>query len=436
VWPSLNNVSQKISGVHFKIKSMPKNKNISKLRYLILCVRCGKTVDERHDQTLCPACGGPLDLAWDYTLLKKWKPDSLIETAVIRYAALLPIKKIDTHLSLREGDTPLYKLETLGKKLGLRNLYVKNEGANPTGVFKDRGTYVEVLKARELKEKALIVASSGNMAASCAAYTAKAQMPCYVLVPETTPVGKLAQMLEYGAHVVKIAGEYSDCVNLVQKLAPLHKLYLAGDFVFRREGQKTLAYELCDEIAPDVVIVPMGAGTHLAGIWKGFKDYFQLGLIQKMPRMIGVQANGSAVIVEAFRKGATQCGKWKSTSTVCSAVAVADPLDGDFALQAVYQTGGTMLSVSDKETLKAQKLLAGSEALFVEPSSALTIAALPYLIDRKLVKSGEQIVCVATGNGLKDPQTPLKSLPEPVTLAADHEVVSKYLLKKLVNVAK
>lgn len=412
---------------------MPKNKNNSKQRYLILCVRCGKTVDEKYDQTLCSACGGPLDLAWNYALLQKWKPTSIIGTSVVRYAALLPIKKIDTHISLQEGDTPLYKLEVLGGKLGLRNLYVKNEGANPTGVFKDRGTYVEVLKARELHEKALIVASSGNMAASCAAYTAKAQMPCYVLVPETTPVGKLAQMLEYGAHVLKIKGEYSDCVNLVQKLGPEHKLYLAGDFVFRREGQKTLAYELCDKFghAPDVVIVPVGAGTHLAGIWKGFQDYFRLGLIGKMPRMIGVQADGSAVIVEAFEKGLTQCGKWKKTSTVCSAVAVADPLDGDFVLQAVYQTGGVLLSIADKETLKAQKLLASTEALFVEPSSALTIAALPYLIDQGFLKSSEHIVCVATGNGLKDPQTSLKSLPEPVTLAADHKIVSRYLKGKI-----
>ncbi|MCC7197014.1 threonine synthase [Candidatus Peregrinibacteria bacterium] len=422
---------------------MPKNTIHSKQRYLIMCVRCGKTVDERHDQTLCGACGGPLDLAWNYANLKDWMPDSTIEGAVMRYAALLPIQKFDTNLTLQEGDTPLYKLESLGKKLGLRNLYVKNEGANPTGVFKDRGTYVEVLKAKELREKALIVASSGNMAASCAAYTAKAQMPCYVLVPETTPVGKLVQMLEYGAHVVKITGEYSDCVRLAQKLAPLHNLYLAGDFVFRREGQKTLAYELCDEFqrmekfsgkkidAPDVVIVPMGAGTHLAGIWKGFKDYFQLGFITKMPRMIGVQADGSAVIVEAFDKNLTRCGTWKKTSTICSAVAVADPLDGDFALQAVYQTGGTMLSISDTETLKAQKLLAEVEALFVEPSSALTIAALPHLFARKLIKNGERIVCVATGNGLKDPQTPLMSLPQPPILAANEDVVSRYLQRKI-----
>jgi threonine synthase len=408
---------------------MPKNKNNSKQRYFILCVRCGKTINERYNQTLCPACGGPIDLAWNYALLNKWAPDSSIEKSVIRYAALLPIKNINVHLSLQEGDTPLYKLETLGKKLGLKNLFVKHEGANPTGVFKDRGTYVEVLKALELKEKALIVASSGNMAASCAAYAAKAQMPCYVLVPETTPIGKLAQMLEYGAQVVKIAGEYSDCVNLVQKLAPLHKLYLAGDFVFRREGQKTLAYELCDGFgqAPDVVIVPMGAGTHLSGIWKGFCDYYRLGLIKKMPRMIGVQADGSAVIVEAFRNGATQCMAWKSTSTVCSAVAVADPLDGDFALQAVYQTVGTMLSLTDAQALTAQKLLASTEALFVEPSSALAIGALQYLIDQKLVKQSEKIVCVATGNGLKDPQTPLKTLPEPPILKADHVVVSNYL---------
>jgi len=422
---------------------MPKNKNTKsflKQRYVIVCLHCSRIIDERRDQTLCPDCGGPLDCAWNFSQLKKSQHHYDISgESALRYEAFLPIKKFNPHFSLLEGDTPLYKLETLAEKFGFTNLYVKNEGANPTGVFKDRGTYVEVVKAIELKAKALIVASSGNMAASCAAYAAKAQIPCYVLVPEATPVGKLAQMLEYGAHVLKIKGEYTDCVKLSQKLAPQHHLYLAGDYVFRREGQKTLAYELCDAFgdgkgkfkAPDVVIVPTGAGTHLSGIWKGFVDYFQLGFIQKMPRMIAVQADGSAVIVEAFQKGKTECKAWSQTSTVCSAVAVADPLDGDLALQAVYQTHGTMLSISDKEALKAQKLLADEEAIFVEPSSALAIAALSVLLKKKLIKSGERIVCVATGNGLKDPQTPLMNLPQPPVLAADHAVVSNYLKTKI-----
>jgi threonine synthase len=391
-------------------------------KYRLVCTSCKKDADEKEVHSRCAFCGGPLDAVYDYGK----KPTGLIGGVPF----FTPVKDIKKQISLEEGHTPLYHVEKLGKKYGLKNLFVKNEGANPTGVFKDRGTTVEITKALELGAKAVMVASSGNMAASVAAYCAKAGLPCHILVPHETPVGKLVQMLEYGAHVIKIRGEYSDCVKIVQGVAAKHGFYIAGDYVYRREGQKSIAYEICEQLefeAPDAVIIPTGAGTHLAAVWKGFKECLLLGLIDKLPRMVAVQANGAAVIYEAYKAGKVAYRPWKKTKTVCSAVAVADPSDGNLALEAVYSSKGAVYVLEDEEALVAQKLLAGNEAIFCETSSALSIAAIPLLIKDRLVSGKDKVVCIATGNGLKDVMTPLRSFKMPVTLEADLKAVDRYL---------
>jgi threonine synthase len=363
-----------------------------------------------------------LEAVYDYTL----KPTG----SVGEVPFFSPVKNHGKTVGLDEGHTPLYHAEKLGRQLGLKNLFVKNEGANPTGVFKDRGTTVEITKALELGAKAVMVASSGNMAASVAAYCAKAGLPCHILVPHETPVGKLVQMLEYGAHVIKIRGEYSDCVRLVQGVAAKHGFYIAGDYVYRREGQKSIAYEICEQLefaAPDVVVIPTGAGTHLAAAWKGFRECLMLGLTDSLPKMIAVQAKGAGVIHEAFEAGKVTYKPWKNTKTVCSAVAVADPSDGNLALEAIYESKGAVYAIDDDEALAAQKLLAGNEAVFCETSSALSIAALPHMVKDKVLRGKETVVCIATGNGLKDVMTPLQSFKMPVTLEADIKVVDRYL---------
>ncbi len=404
-------------------------KNIA--NYVLVCTSCKKRNDEKQSLNLCRYCGEALDAVFDYKKIKsRLNVYDLQNTAIStrKYLDFLPINDLQKIISLQEGGTPLYHAEKLGKKFGMKNLYVKNEGANPTGVFKDRGTLVEITKARELGVKAVIVASSGNMGASVAAYSAKAGLPCFVLMPQGTPLGKVVQVLEYGARVIKIRGEYVDCLYLTHKLAPHHGFYLAGDYVFRREGQKTAAYEICEQLehtAPDAVIVPTGVGTNLSAIWKGFNEYFRFGLITKLPRMIAVQAQGAAVLVEAYEKHKKSYKPWKKTETICSAVAVADPIDGKLALKAVYDSDGTMIAVSDDETLKMQKKLASSEAIFCEPSSALAVAAVPHLLKKNLIGKKETVVLVATGNGLKDPMTSLGSLPTPPTLEADFKVVSR-----------
>jgi len=390
--------------------------------YRLFCVDCNLNIDELDSHTKCSKCGGVLDVEYDYEYLLTKKPKD--------FRGFLPLKDVKSLVTLKEGNTPLYKVQALGEKHGLANLYVKNEGANPTGVFKDRGSSLEITKALEAGAKALIIASSGNMAASCTAYASKAGLKIYVLVPEDTPVGKLSQILSYGAHVIKIKGNYSECVEISEQIAKDHNLYQVGDYVFRREGQKLLAYEVVEQMEKhklDAVIVSTGAGTHIAGLWKGFVECGKMGLIKKLPKMFVVQPDGCAVLVQAFEKKKEKYSRWDKANTICSAVAVTDPVDGNLALEAVYESGGAAVAVSDKEALNAQKELASLEGIFTEPSSALAIAAVRSLKRRKLISLKEHIVCIATGNGLKDPLTPLQNLPVPKTLEADFSVVSRYI---------
>lgn len=194
----------------------------------------------------------------------------------------------------------------MAKDLGVKRLYIKNEGMNPTGVFKDRGTLVEITKAKEQGAKAICVASTGNMAGSVAAYASIANLPCYVAVPEGTPIGKMAQSLSYGARVLQIRGTYNDAASIAEQMSRRYGYYLAGDYAFRIEGQKSQAFEIVEQLdwqAPAVVIVPMGCGTNIAALWKGFKEFYELGLISSLPRMIGVQPIGCSPIVAAFNQG-------------------------------------------------------------------------------------------------------------------------------------
>ncbi|MEZ4087032.1 MAG: threonine synthase [Candidatus Gracilibacteria bacterium] len=395
--------------------------------YKLRCIHCENEVKEEDSHTRCPRCEGALNVEYDWANVRKEKPH------------LYPLKGDDV-VSLKEGKTPLYEVESLRMELGVKNLFVKNEGANPTGVFKDRGTWVEVSKAKELGAKALIVASSGNMAASCSAYAGKAGIPMYVFVPQKVPLGKLAQIVSYGARVIRIQGSYNDCVRLVHEFAPKFDMYTLGDYVFRREGQKGLAYELCDDLAldgkesaPDVVIVPTGAGTHIAALWKGFQEYHKLGIIQKLPKMVAVQPQGAAVIVEAFENKDPIYKEWYETQTICSAVDVEDPNDGVLAVKAVMESGGTAVKLPDQDALYAQHLLASKEGIFTEHSSALALAAVKPLKESGFLGEEDSVVCIATGNGLKDPVIPFTYLPESATFEPKDERAIKKELKRLMK---
>ena len=355
----------------------------------------------------------PWEILMDITAIKeklslddfRKKPPTLL-----KYLPLMPIEQDANFVSLEEQATPLMSSRQLGKSLGI-DLLFKLEERNPTGSFKDRGSIVEISMAKKLGAKAMILASTGNMAASCACYAAIAKIPCFILVPEKTSIAKLAQVIAFGGHIIEIKGSYNDAAELAKNIAKEMKFYLAGDYAFRVEGQKTAAFEIADQLAfqmPDAIIIPMGCGTNIASYAKGFNEYKQLGLIDKIPQLIGVEATGANAIVESYHQHKKTVTPLEKTDTIASAIAVSNPIDAIKALDAIYSTQGFAIDVSDQEILEAQYALSSEEGLFVEASSAATFAALKKVsIEKKF--SNKKVICVLTGDGLKDTSTILKN---------------------------
>lgn len=387
---------------------------------------------------MCLSCGGPLDVVYDYDALRLKLNSYLLRNAppkTMKYLDFYPLSRDGELITLDEGGTTLQKARSLAKILGIKKLFIKNEGLNPTGAFKDRGSFVEINKAKELGFKSVVVASTGNMAASVSAYSAQAGLTCFVFVPENTPRGKLAQSLSYGAKVIQIRGTYSDAANLAEKTALKYGYYLAGDYVFRAEGQKSCGYELAEQMwREDInwVIVPVGMGTNLSAVFKGLWEYQKMGLIDKLPRMVAVQAQNCHSI---FQKG----NKFSVVSvdrpqTIASAIAVGNPLDAPKVIRALLETKGVVETATDDETLAMQQLLSRTEALYVEPSAATTVVALQKLMAKGVIPKNDTVVCIATGAGLKDPAATLKVLAEPPTIEPDISEVTRVISGKLFSI--
>lgn len=336
----------------------------------------------------------------------------LAPPCLAKYLPFMPIDSAADFISLQEGATPLLKSRTLGPELGI-DLYFKVEGKNPTGSFKDRGSAVDISVAKAMGAKGVILASTGNMAASCCAYAAAAGLPCYVLVPEGVSTNKMAQAISYGGRVVQVKGDYNDAARLSEAIAREQGFFLAGDYAFRVEGQKTAAFELADQMAfhlPDCVILPIGCGTNMAAYHKGFAEYQTLGLTDRIPELWGVQASGAAPVT---------CNKsFQHANTLASAICVADPLDGAKAHHAIDHTHGMGVTVTDEALLAAQYQLAHREGLFVESASAATFASVLQQADRL---QGKKVVCVLTGDGLKDSHVVMRSALKPPSINATTE---------------
>ena len=354
--------------------------------YTLKCIQCGTEVDEKEEYTNCPIDNAPLEVVMNYEMIAARVNRHVLKQmqgTAAKYLDFYPIRDKRKLITLNEGGTPLYHAKNLGKQLGLKNLYIKYEGANPTGAFKDRGTMVEVTKAIELGKQAVVCASSGNMAASVSAYCAKANMPAYVLVPQGTPIGKLAQTLAYGARIIQVRGNYDSASKLTREIALKNGHYLAGDYAYRLEGQKSQAFEIAEQLnwkSPDRLFIPVGCGTNSSAIWKGFKEYQMLGFIDTLPKIVGVQAKGADPVVQSFRKNLKDVEPMEKPMTISSAICVGDPLDGKKILRTLYESNGMAISAGDEETLEAEKLLAKTESIFVEPSAATSLAALQEML--------------------------------------------------------
>lgn len=370
------------------------------------CINCGTKYDSAEILYTCRRCGDILEIKYDYAGL-----EAEFEGAGLwRYRCMLPIEG-KRFVTLNEGRTSLFECKTLSKGAGA-SIFVKNEGENPTGSFKDRGMSVGVSRALELRVSATGCASTGNTSASLAAYSARAGIKCSVFIPAgKIAIGKLAQALVYGASVYAIKGNFDDAMRMVHRLALDKRIYLLNSInPYRIEGQKTIGFELCEQADDiDAVVVPVGNAANISAIWKGFKEMQMLGRMERLPRMYGVQASGSAPICNMLSEG----GAFKpveNPETVATAIRIGNPVSWKKAIAAMRESGGGAFAVSDEEILGAQRLLAKSEGIFVEPASAATIACLAKLREKRLLDKAERAVCVTTGNGLKDPNAIIERL--------------------------
>ncbi|HTY74679.1 MAG TPA: threonine synthase [Candidatus Nanoarchaeia archaeon] len=400
------------------------------------CINCGTKYDINDIVYFCRKCGDILEVKYDFAELSQkldksdWRN---VPLSVWRYKDFMPIEDVSKIVSLNEGGTGLHSCHKLGKKLGLMQLYVKNEGENPTGSFKDRGMTVGVSKANELGARNVICASTGNTSASLAAYAAKAGMNCTVLIPSgKIAYGKLSQAMIYGAKVLQVRGNFDQSLDFVFKLAEKHpSIYLLNSInPFRVEGQKSLGFEICDQLdgeAPDRIVVPVGNAGNISAIWKGFSEYHKLGFIKKLPKMTGIQAAGSAPIAQMIKTGSNEMVPVKSPETLATAIRIGAPVSWKKAVNAIRDSGGTAETVTDDEILAAQKLLARVEGIFVEPASASSIAGLIKLVNIGIIQKDERVVCVTTGHGLKDPDTAVKMSEKPIEVDAEMAAIENAL---------
>ncbi len=323
---------------------------------------------------------------------------------LFKYKDFLPITPKTPLITLGEGDTPLVRSNTLEKEINCGELYFKLEGCNPTGSFKDRGMVVAVAKAMEQGSLSLICASTGNTSASAAAYGARFGLKVIVIVPKgKIAMGKFAQAIAYGAKIVSLKGNFDQALKIVRNLAQKHPLTLVNSVnPYRIEGQKTAAFEIIDSLgeAPDYLFIPVGNAGNITAYWKGFKEYYQAGKAKKTPRMMGFQAEGAAPIVQ---------GKViERPKTIATAIRIGNPASWQGAVTARDESKGVIDCVSDEEILTAYKLLAVKEGIFGELASAASVAGLIKMVKQGLDLRGKKVVCIITGNGLKDPSIPIR----------------------------
>lgn len=394
------------------------------------CIDCN--AEFGHDEVIysCSECGGLLEVCMD---APKATFDDFSKRAfgVWRYRELIPIEEGAEIVTLDEGGTPLYRCDRLAKWAGVRSLFIKYEGRNPTGSFKDRGMTVGVTKAKSLGSKAVACASTGNTSASLAAYAARSGLTCYVILPSgKVAMGKLAQALMHGAKVISVKGNFDQALKLVMDISRSMGIYLLNSInPWRLEGQKTLAFELVDQLGhvPEVVAVPMGNCGNISAIWKGFVELEGAGLIREKPRMFGVQAAGAAPVVEMLRKNLERLSPVKAPETVATAIRIGNPVNWPKAVNAIRSSSGLYDSVTDDEIIETQKMIACLEGIGVEPASAASVAGVRKAVLSGSIPKDSEIVCVCTGHLLKDPEEVISVCGKPIEIPPDLKAVSEMI---------
>lgn len=346
----------------------------------------------------------------------------LLET----YKAYLPVTDRTPMITLHEGNTPLVRAEKLSDELDL-DVYFKYEGLNPTGSFKDRGMVMAVAKAMEEGSRTIMCASTGNTSAAAAAYAARGNLNCIVLIPNNNiALGKLAQAIIYGAKVIAIEGNFDRALEIVREITAKHPITLVNSVnPYRIEGQKTAAFEVCDQLgkAPDYLAIPVGNAGNITAYWKGFKEYNELGKTSSLPKMIGFEAEGAMAIVKGE--------PIREPETVATAIRIGNPASWTGAVNAAEESGGQINYVTDEEILHAYRTIASKEGIFAEPASAASIAGVMKLKKEGYFTGGESVVCVLTGHGLKDPNNAIKSVESEPLVVEDNEQAVMEAIRKL-----
>ncbi|MBU2575115.1 MAG: threonine synthase [Elusimicrobia bacterium] len=396
------------------------------------CINCGRDHKLTEVKYTCASCGGNLQVLYDYNLIKKRLNYEVLKDnhdwTLWRYMEILPLAGFKMIPPVQVGWTPLYKAERLGAAVGVPNLYIKDDGRNPSASFKDRASAVVIARARELKEKVITTASTGNAASSLACLTGSLDMKAVIFVPETAPAPKVAQLLVFGAVVVMVKGTYDDAFDLCLKASAEYGWYNRSTGVnpFTREGKKTCAFEICEQLkweTPDKVFVSVGDGNIISGMWKGFVEFHRLGIIEKLPQLIAVQAEKSDAVKRAFESGGDI--QPVSGQTIADSISVSLPRDGLAAVMAIRDSQGFAVSVTDAEILSAIPEIARGSNVFAEPAAAATYAALKKAVKEGKIKDSESAVLLISGNGLKDVQSAVKACGRPFHINPDMDELRK-----------
>lgn len=404
------------------------------------CVKCGKEYEATANLTNC-SCGGILDIIYDYdyikTVLTKEKLAGREDRSMWRYRELLPIEETTENTPLRVGWSPLYEADRLAKELGIKKLWVKDDGQNPTASLKDRASAMAVAKAQEAGAKVIACSSTGNAASSLAGNAAAAGIKTYIFVPSRAPKGKVAQLMTFGATVVSVQGSYEDTFNLSKAAIDKWGWYNRNAAInpYLSEGKKTVGLEIMEQLGwevPDYIAISVGDGCTIAGLWKGLKDLYAIGFIDKLPRLISAQAEGCCPLNRAIANDED----WypMEENTLADSIAVGVPRNADKALMAIRESNGVVVNVSDEEIMAAQKLLGRTCGVFGEPAGVTGAAGLKKLCEQGVIPADATVVSVVTGNGLKDVANAIKACGEPISIPSDMDLLLKAFAEKGIEV--
>ena len=404
------------------------------------CVRCGREYPAVPNLTNCE-CGGILDIIYDYdqikTVLTRETLKNRTERSMWRYRELLPVEPETPVPPLRVGWSPLYEADRLAKELGIAKLWVKDDGQNPTASLKDRASAMAVAKAQEAGAHVIACSSTGNAASSLAGNAAAAGFKTYIFVPERAPKGKVAQLMIFGANVISVKGNYEETFKMSAEAIEKWGWYNRNAAInpYLSEGKKTVSLEIAEQLnweMPDYLAISVGDGCTIAGVWKGLKDLYAIGFIDKLPRLISAQSTGCYPINRAIQENKP----WKpmEENTIADSISVGVPRNADKALMAIRESNGIAVNVTDEEILAAQKLLGRTCGVFGEPAGVTGTAAVKKACEQGLIEKGATVVSVVTGNGLKDVANAIKSAGEPINIKPDLDLMVEEFAKRGVTV--